>query len=74
MRVGIIPPILREGTFTMKVSATARPWNGTKHRKVNKRHIEKLEKEGLVFSAINRTGWSALSSPATRTFFATHFT
>jgi CTP synthase len=74
MRLGDYTSDIRDGTLAMKLYGQKQIVERHRHRyEVNPQYIEKLEKEGLVFSATNRNRMECLELPGHPFFFATQF-
>jgi CTP synthase len=74
MRLGDYTSDIRDGTLAMKLYGQKQIIERHRHRyEVNPKYIQKLEKEGLVFSATNRNRMECLELPAHPFFFATQF-
>jgi len=74
MRLGDYTSDIRDGTLAMKLYGQQQIVERHRHRyEVNPHYIQKLEKEGLVFSATNRNRMECLELPGHPYYFATQF-
>lgn len=74
MRLGDYTSDIRDGTLAMKLYGKSQIVERHRHRyEVNPDYIEKLECEGLVFSATNANRMECLELPDHPFFFATQF-
>jgi CTP synthase len=74
MRLGDYTSDIRGNTLAMKLYGQKQIVERHRHRyEVNPQYIEKLEKEGLVFSATNKHRMECLELPGHSFFFATQF-
>jgi len=74
MRLGDYTSDIKDSTLAMKLYGQKQVVERHRHRyEVNPHYIGKLEKEGLVFSAINKNRMECLELPGHPFYFATQF-